>query len=77
MADKVKVKLLRPLDGQAEGSTASYSEADARRLESRGAVVRVSGSKAEEAPQNKMEDAPENKADVTTANRTTKKAARS
>lgn len=56
-----KVKLLRPLDGKAEGSTAEFSEADARRLETRGLVVIIK-EKAEPAPENKAERAASNKA---------------
>ncbi len=60
MAD-VKVKLLRPLNGQAIGSEAHYSKADAERLEASGAVKIV--GKAEPAPENKaLSAAPENKA---------------
>lgn len=62
MAD-VKVKLLKPLDGHPEGATVEYPEADAKRLEQRGAVkIQGKAEKAEAAaPQNKMEAAPENK----------------
>ena len=59
MADKVKVRLLRPLNGEDIGTEKEYSKADADRLESRGAVEIV--SKSAPAPQNKMESAPENK----------------
>lgn len=55
----VKVKLLRPLNGAEIGSTAEYSEADAKRLEARGAVEIV--KKAEKAPANKAVVAPSNK----------------
>lgn len=54
MAD-VKVTLLRPLDGQPEGGEATYSEADAKRLEARG-LVRIVKVKAAPAPQNKAAD---------------------
>ena len=64
-----KVKLLRPLDGRAEGDTAEYPDLDAKRLEQRGAVKII--GKAEPASENKMADAPENK-DV---QRTTKRKA--
>lgn len=58
MADKVKVELLRPLNGKAVGSIAEYDEADAKRLEARGAVRRVKQAKA---PENKVAPAHENK----------------
>ncbi len=64
MAD-VKVKLLRPLNGAEVGSTATYSEADAKRLASYGAVEIVGGTKSETAPANKMEAAPANKSTTT------------
>lgn len=57
----VQVKLLRPLDGKEAGDTASYPEADALRLERRGAVQIVK-AKAAPAPENKMEREPQNKA---------------
>lgn len=56
---KVKVKLLRPLMGGKEGSTVEYDEADAKRLEARGAVEIV--TKSEPAPENKKAPAPKNK----------------
>ena len=56
MADKVKVELLKPLNGQEIGSEAEYSEADTKMLEAKGAVKRAS------APKNKMDGAPKNKA---------------
>lgn len=56
----VKVKLLRPLNGQEVGTEAEYSEADAKRLEACGAV-RIVRAKAESAPENKMDAAPANK----------------
>lgn len=47
---KVKVKLLRPLDGVgAEGTVAEYERKDAERLASRGAVKILGGAKAEGA----------------------------
>lgn len=62
MTDKVKVKLLRPLDGQPDGGTAYYAEADAKRLEARGLVRIVKAeTKAAPAPKNKAEPAPKNK----------------
>jgi hypothetical protein len=62
MADKVKVKLLRPLNGLEVGSTAEYHKADAKRLEARGAVKVIGEVKSEDgAPQNKKEPAPANK----------------
>lgn len=60
MAD-VKVKLLRPLDGQPEGGNTYYPEADAKRLAERG-LVEIVAVKAEPAPRNKAEPAPSNKA---------------
>lgn len=60
MAD-VKVTLLRPLDGQPEGGEATYSEADAKRLEARG-LVRIVKVKAAPAPPNKAEPKLQNKA---------------
>lgn len=56
-----KVKLLRPLDGKAEGETVEYPEIDAERLAARGVVEIVKG-KAAEPMANKAEPAPENKA---------------
>ena len=56
----VRVKLLRPLDGLAEGATTEFPEKDALRLERRGAVKIV--GKAAATPANKMEPAPLNKA---------------
>jgi hypothetical protein len=57
----VTVKLLRPLDGKEAGATATYPEADALRLERRGAVEIVKGKAAPKA-ENKMERQPQNKA---------------
>jgi hypothetical protein len=66
MADKVKVKLLRPLvsspDRLEAGSTAEFDRPDAERLAGYGAVEIVGASKSEKAPANKMDAAPENKA---------------
>ncbi len=74
MADKVKVKLLRPLNNGEIGSTVEYERADAYRLVAYGAVEIVGGVKAERAPANKMVDAPANKAaDITIASRKAKK----
>lgn len=58
MAEKVKVTLLKPLNGAKVGSNAEYSQADAKMLESKGAV------KMQGAPKNKMADAPANKSDL-------------
>lgn len=59
----VKVKLLKPLNGQDIGSEAEYDKADADRLAATGAVKILGGGKASEAsPQTKMEAAPANKA---------------
>lgn len=57
---KVNVKLLRPLNGAAIGSTAEYDEADAARLAGLGAVEIVETKKAP-APANKKAPAPSNK----------------
>lgn len=58
MAGKVKVKLLKPLDGMDIGAEAEFDEADFNRLEEQGAVQRV---KSEAAPKNKSAAAPANK----------------
>ena len=52
----VKAILIKPLDGDAEGTEREFSQADFDRLVAKGAV------KAAPAPQNKMEAAPANKA---------------
>lgn len=57
----IKVKLLRPLDGQPEGGNALYPEADAKRLQARG-LVEIVKTKAEPAPKNKAEPKLANKA---------------
>ncbi|MGV8951200.1 MAG: hypothetical protein ACOH2M_08855 [Cypionkella sp.] len=59
-----RVKLLRPLDGRDTGSTAEYSDADAKRLAARGAVEILSDKveKAAPTPANKMAPAVQNKA---------------
>lgn len=57
----IKVKLLRQLDGQAEGAIVEYPDSDAKRLEGRGVVAFVS-EKAAPAPLNKKAMAPHNKA---------------
>ena len=59
MADKIKVKLLKPLNGAEVGTNAEYDEADVKRLESLGAVERV---KSEPKHDNKAKKAaPKNK----------------
>lgn len=60
----IKVKLLRPLDGKEVGATAEYSDADAKRLEQRGAVeiITEKAQKAAPSPENKMAPAVQNKA---------------
>lgn len=58
MAEKVKVELLRPLNGLSIGSVTEYDEADVKRLEARGAVRRVKQAKA---PENKAAPAHDNK----------------
>lgn len=58
----VKVKLLRPLDGQAIGEEAEYPEADAKRLEERGAVRIIQEKAVAAAPRDKARKAaPANK----------------
>lgn len=59
----VKVKLLRPLNGQDIGTVVEYEQADADRLAESGAVQIVRAEKAEKAaPENKAEkSAPANK----------------
>lgn len=57
----IKVKLLRPLDGKAEGGTAEYPDLDAKRLERRGAVEIIGKVKEAQPTENKMADAPTNK----------------
>lgn len=57
---KVKVKLLRPLNGAEIGSSAEYDQADADRLAELGAVEIV-GEKKAPAPANKKAPAPSNK----------------
>lgn len=68
MADKVKVELLRPLNGAEIGAHAEYDAADAERLAQTGAV-KIIAEKAAEAPANKMDKAPANKAAPATANK--------
>jgi hypothetical protein len=51
----VKVKLLKPLDGQPIGTETSYPAADVKRLEGLGAVKRLP------QPNNKKAAAPKNK----------------
>lgn len=57
----IKVKLLRPLDGKEVGAIVEYSDADAKRLEQRGAV-QIVGGKAAPEPQNKKAPEAANKA---------------
>lgn len=62
---KVKVKLLRPLNGQEIGATVEYDQADADRLAELGAVEIIRQKAAPEnkgAPANKAAKAPANKA---------------
>jgi len=59
------VKLLRPVDGKEVGSIAEYPDADAKRMEQRGAVEIVKGKPAEKAapePENKKAPEVANKA---------------
>lgn len=61
---KVKVRLLKPLNGAEIGSEAEYNQQDVDRLVKLGAVEIVSAkAKAAPRPQNKMEKPPQNKAD--------------
>lgn len=61
---KVKVRLLKPLNGAEIGSEAEYNQQDVDRLVKLGAVEIVKGkAKAAPRPQNKMEKPPKNKAD--------------
>lgn len=62
-----KVKLLRPLDGKPEGAVASYTAADAKRLEARGLVELIEDEKGEEpevevGPEDQAKDADESEA---------------
>lgn len=57
---KVKVKLLRPVDGRKIGAVVQFNKADAERLVARGAAVMVA-AKAAPAPSNKMAEPPANK----------------
>lgn len=68
-----EVKLLRPLDGKAEGEKATYPDRDAERLKARGAVEILGdaqdeevGEKEAEAPANKAAPAPANKSALRT-----------
>lgn len=57
---KVKVRLLKPLNGAEIGSEAEYSRQDVQRLVSLGAVEIIK-AKAAKPPSNKMEKPPQNK----------------
>lgn len=57
----MKVKLLRPLDGQPIGAVAEYPDDDAKRLEQAG-VVSFQNEKAAPEPLNKKAPEPVNKA---------------
>lgn len=61
MAEQIKARLLKPLDGRPEGSPIELDKHDFDTLEALHAVERI---KAEPAPQNKMARAPANKAGV-------------
>lgn len=63
---QVKVKLLRPLNGQEIGAKVEYDRADAERLAALGAVEIIE-AKAKAAPANK--GAPSNKAARKPANK--------
>lgn len=56
---KINAVLLKPLDGDAEGSEREFDKADFDRLE---AMDAVREAKVEKAPANKQERAPANKA---------------
>lgn len=56
----MKVKLLRPLDGQPVGSVAEYPDDDAKRLEATG-VVSFLDEKSAPEPLNKKAPEPVNK----------------
>lgn len=58
---QMKVKFLRPLNGDPVGTEGEYSEADAKRLAASGAVE-ILGKAEEPAVENKMEAPVENKA---------------
>lgn len=57
----MKVKLLRPLDGQPVGAVVDYPDDDAKRLEASG-VVSFHNEKAAPEPLNKKAPDPVNKA---------------
>jgi hypothetical protein len=59
----MKVKLLRPLDGQAIGSVVEYPDDDAKTLESNGVVsfIDEKAEKSAPAPLNKAEPEIQNK----------------
>lgn len=79
MAKKVKVELLRPLNGAEVGSTANYSKADAARLEKLGSVKVIGeadddddAGTADDAADNrdiKRSEAPANKREAAPANK--------
>lgn len=58
--EKIKVELLKPLDGHPIGAELEFDKTDFERLEGYGAV------KAIKAPANKMAATPENKSDTKT-----------
>lgn len=60
---KVKVRLLKPLNGAEIGSEAEYNQQDVQRLVSLGAVEIIK-AKAAERPSNKMEKPPQNKGEA-------------
>jgi hypothetical protein len=59
---KVKVRLLKPLNGAEIGSEAEYNRQDVDRLVKLGAVEIIK-AKAARPPSNKMEKPPKNKAE--------------
>lgn len=65
----VKAVLLKPLDGDPEGTSREFSQADFDRLKAKGAVRedKSASSKAAPAVQNKMAPEVSNKADVSFA----------
>lgn len=58
---KVRVRLLKPLNGRAIGSEVEYDQAHIKRLVGLGAV-QIIKTKAARTPSNKMEKPPLNKA---------------
>lgn len=59
---RVKVKLIRPLNGQDPGTIVTYEKVDADQLAALGAVQILGPVKVAQKPKNKMAKAPANKA---------------